>query len=115
LTDHHIPLDTASVLAALRNPDPKIRSLAAMHLGGWDRVGAEKHMEAIPAIETALSQETDVLTKMSMAAVLASMNDKNGVETLTSMCEDHSAHPGIRLDAAAVLFRREAPGVRTPS
>jgi len=67
-------------------------------------------MAAIPAIETALSQETNIRTKIDMAAVLASMNDKKGVETLTGMCEDQGMLMKWRLEAAFHLFSQGGTG-----
>jgi hypothetical protein len=73
-----------SLIAALHNPDPEIRSLAAMKL-------AEDHdFGAISEIEAALSNETTTRTRIGMSLALRELDNPKGVEGLESMCNDSS-------------------------
>ncbi|RZU43082.1 hypothetical protein BDD14_4702 [Edaphobacter modestus] len=64
-----------SLIAALKNSNPEVRSLAAAEL-------AEKHEDlAKPAIENALSAETNTRARIDIAASLVSMSDPVGAKT----------------------------------
>jgi hypothetical protein len=84
LCEHGIDTSESSLIAALKNSDPEVRSLAAAEL-------AEKHDDlAKPAIENALSAETNTRTRIDIAASLVSMGDPVGAEILNRMCTDAS-------------------------
>ena len=89
LCEHGIDTSEPSLIAALKNSDPEVRSLAAAEL-------AEKQLNekqddlAKPAIENALSAETNTRARITIAASLMSMGDPVGVKILNGMCTDAS-------------------------
>ena len=76
LRAHGVETSQPSLIAALQNSDPEVRSLAAFKLTG-DHV-----VEAIPAIETALSSETNLQIRLGIAQGLADYGDAVGVKHL---------------------------------
>jgi hypothetical protein len=84
LCEHGIDTSEPSLIAALKNSDPEVRSLAAAEL-------AEKHDDlAKPAIENALSVEINIRARIGIAASLVSMGDPVGAKILNGMCTDAS-------------------------
>jgi HEAT repeat protein len=84
LCEHGIDTSEPSLIAALKNSDPEVRSLAAAEL-------AEKHDDpAKPAIENALSAETNTRARIDIAASLMNMGDPVGAKVLNGMCTDAS-------------------------
>jgi hypothetical protein len=84
LCEHGIDVSEPSLIAALKNTDPEVRSLAAAEL-------AEKHNDlAKPDIENALSAETNTRARIYIAASLMSMRDPIGAKVLDGMCTDAS-------------------------
>jgi HEAT repeat protein len=79
---HGIDTSEPSLLAALRDSDPQVRSSAAAQLA------QNRDVRAIPAIEKALSTETDTQARIAMGAELARMGDAAGPAHLESMCSD---------------------------
>jgi len=82
LKDHGIDTAPASLIAALKNSDPYVRSLAANMLA-QDRI-----LEAVPLIESALTAETDPQARIGISGALSSLNDPKGAESLQAMCRD---------------------------
>jgi hypothetical protein len=79
-----IGLSHASLAAALRSNDPKVRSQAAAVL-------AENHdPEAASLIKDALAFESDPKTQAELAGVLMNLGDTTGMNRLTQMCTDPS-------------------------
>jgi HEAT repeats len=84
LCEYGIDTSEPSLIAALKNSDPEVRSLAAAEL-------AEKHDDAArPAIENALSAETNIRARIGIAASLMNMGDAVGTKILNGMCTDAS-------------------------
>lgn len=82
LREHGIDTSEPSLIAALSNSDPLVRSTAAYQLL------AEHDYLARPAIVKALSAETDNQAKMGIASALVGFGDPVGAKTLESMCTD---------------------------
>jgi HEAT repeat protein len=85
LKQHHIELTEAGLLKALRSPDGQVRYLAALHLA------EEGDMEAIPAIEKALTAEKTPETRINIAIALVQLGQEKGLSELAADCKD----PGL--------------------
>jgi HEAT repeat protein len=87
----------SSLIAALRNSDPEIRSLAALKL-------SEDHdADAVPFIETALSIEKNPRTRIDIASALWSLQDPKGISSLHAMCSDASLPIDLVVDVVQKL------------
>jgi HEAT repeat protein len=75
-----IDLSESSLIAALRNGNPEIRSLAALQLAG------DHDFDAILPIEDALSIEANTRSRIGMAQALWSLHDPKGVASLQELC-----------------------------
>src|SRR3954468_2358733 len=98
LRKHKIGLTRPELIAALRNGDAEVRSLAAAQLVG-DQV-----TEAIPEIAKTLRAETDGLARVNIAKSLALLGSREGTNTLKSICNDGHAKGHHRLLAAGDLM-----------
>lgn len=96
LKQHHVELSREGLLKALRNPDGRVRDLAAA------RLAEEKDTSAVPAIEEALAREKLPETRINIAFSLMQFGQQKGVTELTAACKD-SALPGY-LRARAILY-----------
>jgi hypothetical protein len=85
LRRHNIELTQSALIAALKNPDPEVRDLAAQKLA------EDKATEAIPAIMQALSSEKVPQTRMNVAFALAVMGESVGFDTLEDNCKNSNA------------------------
>lgn len=82
LRSRGIDLSEPSLIAALQNRDPQIRSLAALKL-------AEDHdYGAVSPIKNALNSETDPRPKVALSEALWGLHDPEGLTTLQNMCSD---------------------------
>ena len=81
-------LSEESLIAALKNNDPQVRGMVAIHLG---TIG---HSGAAEAIEAAFADEKNLEVKVNLAEALWGLHDPRGVEHLHSMCTD----PTMRYD-----------------
>jgi hypothetical protein len=89
LCEHGIDTSGPSLIAALKNSDPEVRSLAAAELA--EKQLAEKQDDlAKPAIENALSAETNTRARIDIAASLMNIGDPVGAKILNGMCTDAS-------------------------
>jgi HEAT repeat protein len=79
-----IDLSRPSLIAALSNRDPQVRSLAAHQLV------FNRDPGVIANIEKALSTETDRQARIGLASALASVGDPAGARHLEGMCMDTS-------------------------
>lgn len=77
-------LSEESLIAALSNRDPSVRSLAAMKLA------EDHHEDAAPAIESALSREHDINVQIGFSQALWGLHDDYGIAHLRTMCKDSS-------------------------
>jgi HEAT repeat protein len=98
LQQRHIELTTASLVQVLKNPDDRVRYLAALVLA------EDKSTEAVPQIESALKSEKVPETKVNMALALAQFGDQDGFAVLKSACDDRGTPASIRLYAAAYML-----------
>src|SRR5450631_1401775 len=76
LRDHGIEVSQPSLIAALKEGDPKVRVLAALELA---EIGDS---DAIQFIEQALSIEKNSSARIGIASALVSLHDPKGVENL---------------------------------
>ena len=92
-----IAVSEPSLIAALRNLDAEVRSLAALKL-------AEDHdADAIPSIENALSIETVASARIGIASALWSLQDPKGAVYLQGMCSDSSLSIYVIVDVVRGL------------
>src|ERR1700757_1227436 len=75
LRRHNIELTQSALIAALKNPDPDVRDLAAQKLA------EDGATEATPAIIQALAAERVPWTRMNIALALAEMGESIGFDT----------------------------------
>jgi HEAT repeat protein len=104
LQNRKIQLTEESLLAALRNPDPDIRSLAALVLAE-DKAG-----EAVGAIEHAAAHEKARETQIDMALALALLSDNQGVRMLQQACDDPGTPANLRMYAAKYILDTKNKG-----
>jgi HEAT repeat protein len=98
-------IDTApaSLIAALKNNDPYLRSLAA-HKLAEDRI-----REAIPLIESALAAEANPRARIGLAGALAAFDDPKGVEQLQAICSDSTLPIAVTIESATYLEMAHFP------
>ena len=97
LIRNHISVDYSSLIVALENTDPRIRSDAAGEL-------AEQHMSnAVPALEAALTRESVAQIKVNIAASIGRLDAEKGKPELFALCQDQTVPDPARLDAARHL------------
>ena len=73
LTRRNIPLTEPDLIAALKNPDPEIRSLAAAQLAEM------KVTDALPQIVRAAQDERDIRTQVNIAAAATWLGSDQGL------------------------------------
>jgi HEAT repeat protein len=103
LKDHGIDIAPASLIAALKNSDPYVRTLAA-HKLAEDRV-----LEAIPLIESALAVETNPRARIGFAGALAEFKVPKGVEELQAICSDPKLPIAVNIESATYLQMAHLP------
>lgn len=99
LRRHNIDLTQSALLAALKNPDPEVRDLAA------NKLAEDGATEAIPAIMQALASEKVPWTRMNIAFALASMGESIGFVTLQDNCKNKEMSGNVRSRSAEYLLR----------
>ncbi len=77
-------LSEGSLIAALSDSDPQVRTMAAMKLA------EDHHDDAAPAIESALSREQDLKAQIGLSQALWGLHDDFGIAHLHAMCADSS-------------------------
>jgi HEAT repeat protein len=97
LRAHGIDTSKQSLVAALSNRDPVVRSLAANQL-----VADHDYLDK-PAIEKALAAETDNQTRVGIASALASIGDPVGTRQLESMCTNATLPIDVTVHAVQQL------------
>jgi HEAT repeat protein len=98
LTAHGVDTSEPSLVAALSNSDPIVRSFAALQLM------SDRDFQAMPSIEKALSTETDNQARIGMASALAGAGDRVGAATLEAVCMD----PSLPVEVTASAVRQLA-------
>lgn len=97
LRQHGIAVDEQSLLLALSNSDPQIRSLAATQLG------AQRTNNALSGLKDALNTESDGSVKSDIAASVARLGDTTGIASLRATCDERNIDADVRLRAARHL------------
>jgi len=99
LKRHNIELTQSALIAALKNPDPEVRYLAA------HKLAEDRATEAIPLIKQALASEKVPWTRMNIAFALVVMGESVGFDTLEGNCKNDNTNEGIRARSAEYLLR----------
>jgi HEAT repeat protein len=87
-----------SLIAALQDSNWQVRGIAA------NKLAADGHFDAIPAIESALFTEGDLNAQANLAEALWVLHDPKGVEHLHSMCTNEKL-PLSGLSAAIQMLQ----------
>jgi len=103
LTRRNIPLTEPDLLAALKNPDPEIRSLAAAQLAASDDHPALKYMI------TAFQDERDPQVQVNIAGAATWLGSNIAIEQLKTICKDVNQPSTARLDAARYISNKQLP------
>src|SRR6202012_2248743 len=103
LKSYGIELSEPSLLAALRNANPRVRMLAAHQLQ------SDRDTDALPTIESALSVEKDPRVGVGIATALSAIHDPKGTEYLQAMCADTTQPIRVVFEAAQMLQLLDAP------
>ena len=90
LRRHNIELTQSALIAALKNPDPEVRYLAA------SKLAEDRASEAIHEIKQALASEKVPWTRMNIAFALAGMGESVGFDTLEDNCKNADTSGHIR-------------------
>lgn len=85
LRDYGIELTEPSLVAALGNPNPKVRVDAAMVLA------EVRDFDKIPAIQRAFAAEQNSMTRLGLASALASLHDASGIQYLQATCANSAS------------------------
>src|SRR4030088_2465977 len=94
LERHQIALTESALIAALRDPDGEVRSLAAAQRAAMDDHAALKH------IVRAFQDERDPQVQVNIAGASTWLGSRLGLEQLQRMCADFNVPSTARLDAA---------------
>lgn len=103
LTRRNIPLTEPELLAALKNPDPEIRSLAAAQLAASDDHPALKYMI------TAFQDERDPQVQVNIAGAASWLGSNIAIQQLKNICRDVNQPSTARLDAARYISNKQLP------
>jgi HEAT repeat protein len=97
LRERNVSLTGEALVAALRDPNPQVRYLAALVLA------QDKVSNAVPAIADALKAEKVPETRANIALALAQLGDENGIVAMQEDCDDPGLSPSLRMYAAKYL------------
>jgi HEAT repeat protein len=100
LERHHIELNEPALLAALRNPDGEVRSLAAAQLAAID------DHPALKEILRAVQDERDPQVQVNLAGAATWLGSRQGLEQLEMICRDVNVPSTARLDAARYVSNK---------
>jgi HEAT repeat protein len=103
LERHQIALTESALIAALRDPDGEVRSLAAAQLAAMDDHAALKH------IVRAFQDERDPQVQVNIAGASTWLGSRLGLEQLQRMCADFNVPSTARLDAARYVSNKSLP------
>jgi HEAT repeat protein len=101
LTRHDIPLTEPGLLAALKNPDPEIRSLAAAQLAASD------DHPALKEIVRAFQDERDPQVQVNIAGAATWLGSNIAIDQLKVICKDVNQPSTARLDAARYISNKQ--------
>ena len=99
----HIGLSEPELLAALRNPDGEVRSLAAAQLAAMDDHPALKDMVQ------AILNERDPQVQVNIAGAASWLGSRRGIAQLEQSCRDVNVPSVTRLDAARYVSNEQIP------
>jgi HEAT repeat protein len=103
LTRHNIALTEPALIAALRNPDGEVRSLAAAQLASMD------DHPALKEIIRAFQDERDPQVQVNLAGASTWLGSRLGLQQLETMCQDINVPSIARLDAARYVSNKSQP------
>jgi hypothetical protein len=84
LRAHGFDTSEPSLLRALGNSDPEVRSVAALKLA------EDHHFGAVRSIKDALASESNLRTRIAMSEAIWGLHDPKGIASLQAMCSDQS-------------------------
>jgi len=103
LTRHNVPLTEPDLLAALKDPDGEVRSLAAAQLAASDDHAALKELVR------AFQDERDPQVQVNIAGAASWLGSNLAIEQLKSICKDVNVPSIARLDAARYTSNKQLP------
>jgi HEAT repeat protein len=101
LERHNIPLTEPALLAALRDPDGEVRSLAAAQLAAMD------DHQALKEIVRAIQDERDPQVQVNLAGAGSWLGSRLAIEQLERSCQDINVPSTARLDAARYVSHKQ--------
>lgn len=101
LERHQIPLTEPALLAALRDPDGEVRSLAAAQLAATDDRAALKELVR------AFQDERDPQVQVNLAGAASWLGSRLAIEQLQTSCQDINVPSTARLDAARYVSNKQ--------
>jgi HEAT repeat protein len=104
----HVPLTPAALTAALRNPDPIIRSSAADVLASHTEITGMSVEEITKILTEAFKNEKQI--QFEMALDLVHLGAPEGISALKQMCDDNNGITAQRINAGAALAQRGDDG-----
>jgi HEAT repeat protein len=104
LARHSIPLTETALIAALKDSDGEVRSLAAAELAAMD------DHPALPAISRAVDDERDPQVLVNLAGAASWLGSRHSLDQLQQVCQNSNMPSGVRLDAARYVSHRQLPG-----
>jgi len=109
LREHGIDTSRPSLIAALNNSNPFVRSTAAAQLM------ANRDYLAEPAVEKVLSTETDINARIDIASALIGLDDPVGTKQLETLCSDPSQPENVTIKATQQLAMAHRSIQKPPS
>ena len=103
LARHHIALTEAALIAALRDPDGEVRSLAAAQLAAMD------DHPALTAILSAMETEIDLQVQVNLAGAATWLDSRRALDRLQLLCQNLNVPSTARLDAARYVSNKNLP------
>jgi HEAT repeat protein len=101
LERHNIPLTEPALLAALRDPDGEVRSLAAAQLAAMD------DHPALKEIIRAIQDERDPQVQVNLAGAGSWLGSRLAIDQLETSCRDINVPSTARLDAARYVSHKQ--------
>jgi HEAT repeat protein len=98
LKQHHVDVTKVSLLNALKNSDPEVRSLAA------EKLAEDKEQDAIESVQAALRVENVPGSRINIALALAQLGDEDGIVALKTACDDANLAGYLRARAITYLL-----------
>jgi HEAT repeat protein len=103
LARHHIPTTETALIAALKDSDGEVRSLAAAELAAMD------DHPALPAISRAVDDERDPQVLVNLAGAASWLGSRHALDQLQQVCQNTNMPSVVRLDAARYVSHQALP------